>query len=128
MAGLVTGGWIGVTGLSAQDARPQPPAGEALADAPPPPPPGHGGHPILRLLDEDGDGLLSAAEVDRAPAVLMSFDRNSDGMLDEAELREALPPPPRMGDRRGERGGPERREDGGPGQRPPGPRGGMGHK
>jgi Ca2+-binding EF-hand superfamily protein len=65
---------------------------------------GRGGmmmNPLLRALDTDQDGKLSAAEIAAAPAALKTLDKNGDGMLDQEELR----PPMRGG--RGE--GRERR-------------------
>lgn len=49
---------------------------------------GFGGprHPLLMLLDEDRDGVLSAAEIDKAAAVLKKLDRNGDGKIAADEL------------------------------------------
>ena len=44
---------------------------------PPPPPPS----PLLKALDADGDGIISAAEIANAPAALKTFDKNGDGKL-----------------------------------------------
>ena len=52
------------------------------------------GHPMLRLLDGDGDGVLSAVEIQAMPRVMLAFDDNGDGALDENELHAAMPPPP----------------------------------
>lgn len=55
-------------------------------------------NPLLRALDTDKDGKLSAAEIAAAPASLKTLDKNGDGVLDEEELR-----PPMRG--RGPEGG-----------------------
>jgi outer membrane protein assembly factor BamB/Ca2+-binding EF-hand superfamily protein len=41
---------------------------------------------FLSGLDQDKDSALSAAELDRAPAVLQAMDKDQDGKLVEAEL------------------------------------------
>jgi Ca2+-binding EF-hand superfamily protein len=41
--------------------------------------------PVLRILDVDGDHIISAAEIANAPAVLMSLDLNHDGKLSPEE-------------------------------------------
>jgi uncharacterized protein YuzE len=43
-------------------------------------------HPILDVLDADGDGEISAAEIARAAAALRSLDISGDGMLTMREL------------------------------------------
>jgi predicted O-methyltransferase YrrM len=53
---------------------------------------------LFALIDADGDGKLSIAEVDAAPAKLRLRDSNEDGTLTPDEL-----PPPAAG--RGQRGG-----------------------
>lgn len=60
--------------------------------------------PIVTALDSDGNGELSAEEINNAVAALKTLDKNSDGVLDMSEM---MPP---------------RREGGGPGG-PPGMRG-----
>ena len=89
-----------------------------LATAQGPPPGGPGGpgggrpmNPVLRILDADNDGELSAAEMEKAPAALKALDRNSDGKLTDDELR---PTPPGGGPG----GGPGGRGPGGPGGGP----------
>jgi len=57
------------------------------------------GHPLMALGDIDGDGSLSAAEIQALPRQLLAFDENGDGALDEQELREAMPPPAPPSDR-----------------------------
>ena len=44
------------------------------------------GGPLMRALDADGDGELSAAEIAAAPAALKKLDRNGDGKLSGEEL------------------------------------------
>ncbi|MEM7032778.1 MAG: EF-hand domain-containing protein [Chloroflexota bacterium] len=41
---------------------------------------------LFNALDTDGDGQLSPAEIDAAPAVLRSLDKDGDGELNETEL------------------------------------------
>jgi len=43
-------------------------------------------NPVLRALDADGDGTISAAEIANAPAALRSIDANNDGVLTEDEV------------------------------------------
>ena len=64
------------------------------------------GHPLLDLMDLDQNGVLSAAEIQAMPKRLFAFDSNGDGVLDGAELREAMPPPPPPRGDRGEGMGP----------------------
>jgi Ca2+-binding EF-hand superfamily protein len=62
-------------------------------------PPGGGGpSPVLAALDANGDGELSAKEIDNAAAALRTLDKNKDGKLTRDEL---LPAP-----RDGGQGGP----------------------
>lgn len=65
--------------------------------------------PSMRILDADGDGVVSAAEIQQAAARFAKLDADGDGKLTEAEFRPAF-------------GGP-RREGGGPGGGPGGPGG-----
>ena len=44
------------------------------------------GGPLMRLLDTDRDGELSAAEINSAPAVLKAADQNKDGKLTPEEV------------------------------------------
>lgn len=50
---------------------------------------GFGGqfNPVLRALDENKDGELSADEIKNAAAALKALDKNSDGKLSAEELR-----------------------------------------
>jgi YHYH protein len=65
----------------------------------PMPGPGQGGpggfrpppHPVMLVLDRDGNGVLSPEEIAGASGALMSLDRDGDGTLSDDELR---PPPP----------------------------------
>lgn len=41
---------------------------------------------ILEALDADHDHSLSAEEIQNAPTVLLSFDKDKDGVLDQSEL------------------------------------------
>ena len=63
---------------------------------------------IIRALDVDGDGILSAKEIANAPASLKKLDRNGDGQLTPDEYLG-----PRGG---GGGGGPRGGGGGGPGQ------------
>ncbi len=66
-----------------------PPGGEFMDVMAPPP----GPHPVLILLDADGDRVLSASEIADAAKVILAMDANQDGVVDEQELAAALPPP-----------------------------------
>lgn len=90
---------------------------------------GRGGaqNPIVRALDTDGDGKLSAQEITNASTGLKTLDTDGDGKLSREELR---PPggqrgagtvPDRPGAPRGEEGRGEARR--GPGDRGPAERG-----
>ena len=46
--------------------------------------------PILAVLDADGDGELSAKEIDNAAAALRTLDKNKDGKLTRDELLPAF--------------------------------------
>jgi hypothetical protein len=81
--------------------------------APHHPAPGSGtpafrGHPLVRVMDLDRDGALSATEVTQAPITLGGLDTDGDGSLSAAELH-----PHRGGPRR-----PDRASTPGPDQRP----------
>ena len=49
-------------------------------------------HPIIRVLDADRDGEISAAELANAPTALKALDTDGDGKISGAELRPAPPP------------------------------------
>jgi Ca2+-binding EF-hand superfamily protein len=46
--------------------------------------------PLLRAMDTNQDGALSAAEIAGAGAALKTLDKNGDGMLSGEELRPAM--------------------------------------
>jgi len=62
---------------------------------------GHGGHghhdgprpgqPVIRVLDNDHDGEISATELANAPSNLIALDLNSDGTVTAEELRPSRP-------------------------------------
>jgi len=64
--------------------------------------------PVLRALDADGDGELSASEIADASKALAKLDRNSDGKLS----REEIGPPPRGPQGRPSEGNPTTRPGG----------------
>jgi hypothetical protein len=43
--------------------------------------PGRGGHPIVRVLDADKDGTISAAEIANAAKAILTLDSNGDGKI-----------------------------------------------
>jgi hypothetical protein len=77
---------------------------------------GHPGHeprpkpPIIRALDANGDGAISAEEIQGATAALKTLDKNGDGQLTREEF--AFPP---RGDRSGAEGRRPRRHGPQPG-------------
>jgi len=121
--------------------------GVAIAVAQPPGGPGGGPgglfggrppSPVIKALDDDQDGVISAEELKNAGAALAALDQNKDGKLTEEEIRPQGPGggpgergpggPPGAGGGPGERGpggrppgGP--RGEGGPGRGPRGPGG-----
>ena len=56
--------------------------------------------PLMKALDADGDGVISAAEIKNASKALMSLDKDGDGKLSDEETR-----PPRPEGFRGRPGG-----------------------
>jgi Ca2+-binding EF-hand superfamily protein len=46
---------------------------------------------VLKALDADGDGVLSASEIADASKALAKFDKNGDGKIDREELLAAAP-------------------------------------
>lgn len=55
--------------------------------------PGRGpiGQPVVRAVDANRDGVLSAEEIQAAPQALKALDQDHDGVLSAAELRPARP-------------------------------------
>lgn len=87
--------------IEGDELRPLPPPdcdGAPPDDQGPPPPEARDGRgprrvpPILRALDLDQDGTLSAAEIANASAALLKLDQNGDGQL---IVKEFAPRPPR---------------------------------
>ena len=77
--------------------------------------------PLLRVLDADHDGIISAEEIDKAPDALQTLDKNKDGKLMPDEFlgpKPAGPPPgePRKFGESGKKAG----ERPFPGQKPQG--------
>ena len=77
--------------------------------------------PLLRVLDADQDGIISAEEIDKAPDALLTLDKNKDGKLMPDEFlgpKPAGPPPgePRKFGESGKKAG----ERPFPGQKPQG--------
>jgi predicted O-methyltransferase YrrM len=71
-------------------------------------------NPILRLLDTNADGTLSADEINAAAAKLKELDTSQDGQLTMEELRDLMP----FGGGRGPQGGFPPGGPGGPGRGP----------
>ena len=46
--------------------------------------------PVVQALDTDGDGELSAKEIENATAALKTLDKDKDGKLSSEELRPSL--------------------------------------
>ena len=59
--------------------------------------------PLMMALDANNDGVISAEEINNAPAALRKLDKNGDGKLTEDELRPNFAEGP--GGRRGEGAG-----------------------
>ena len=62
--------------------------------------------PVMMALDADGDGELSAKEIENAPARLKTLDKDKDGKLSAEELRRPADPavrPPEVGRGHGRR-------------------------
>lgn len=47
-------------------------------------------NPLFAALDANGDGVIDADEIKRAPELLKKLDRNGDGRLSEDEVRPAF--------------------------------------
>ncbi|MFM8583584.1 MAG: hypothetical protein ACKOFW_19140, partial [Planctomycetaceae bacterium] len=43
--------------------------------------------PLMKSLDANGDGVISAEEIENAAAALKKLDKNGDGKLSDEELR-----------------------------------------
>jgi hypothetical protein len=52
---------------------------------------GRGGHPVVRVLDADKNGEISAAELANAPAVILALDKNAHGTVTMDEFRPERP-------------------------------------
>ncbi|MFZ9837361.1 MAG: hypothetical protein ACO3JJ_02445 [Opitutaceae bacterium] len=76
------------------------------------------GHPLMRVMDLDRDGALSATELTQAPITLGGLDTDGDGVLSTAEIH-----PHRGGPRR-----PAQTAAPAPDQRPGRPAGGGQHR
>ena len=61
--------------------------------------------PIVSALDENGDGEISAEEIENSVAALKALDKNGDGVLKSDELQ---PDMSRMRSSQGQRGGQSR--------------------
>ncbi|UCF32892.1 MAG: hypothetical protein JSV78_11225 [Phycisphaerales bacterium] len=96
---------VGIVGIAlAQDSGApnavQAGANEGEPAAPPVPcdRPMHRGEPgpragcLMRVLDADKDGTLSAEEIANASAALLTLDQDGDGALSDEELRPPRPP------------------------------------
>jgi Ca2+-binding EF-hand superfamily protein len=51
-------------------------------------------HPLEEALDKDGNGELSADELNNAPEAIAALDQNKDGQIDPEELRPRFDPGP----------------------------------
>ncbi len=78
--------------LSHKELMPPPPKPPKDSTKPPGPPPPPGPPIILKALDLDKDGALSAAEIEDAPLSLKILDKNGDGTISKAELKPGPPP------------------------------------
>ena len=58
-----------------------------------PPPPARPVPPLVKALDIDADGSLSAAELESAPQSLQALDKDGDGIISPEELHPPGPPP-----------------------------------
>jgi hypothetical protein len=71
-------------------------------------PPLLGAGPLIKALDSDGDGKLSATEIANASKALLSLDANGDGALSQEEFAPKLDGTREMiADRIGDGAGPE---------------------
>lgn len=74
--------------LSRKEMAPRPPQGRKPQGPPPP----KGPPVLLRALDLDKDGVLSAAEIEDAPLSLAVLDTDEDGSVSREEMRPGKPP------------------------------------
>src|SRR3954470_21116790 len=85
---LSLGAAFGLTAaLSAQTGAPRGPGGGGPGRGPGGP---GRGHPIVRALDADKDGTISAAEIANAAKAILTLDANGDGKIN----KEDAPVPP----------------------------------
>ena len=75
--------------LTRKELLPRPPKDKTKQ---PPPPAPKGPSPLMRALDLNKDGALSAAEIEDAPLSLASLDKNADGTISRKELNPGKPP------------------------------------
>ena len=75
--------------LTRKELLPRPPKDKTKQ---PPPPAPKGPSPLMRALDLDKDGILSADEIVDAPLSLASLDKNDDGTISRRELHPGKPP------------------------------------
>jgi hypothetical protein len=92
---LTLGATLGLTSaLVAQTTDTHPPRGSGGGGPGRPGGPGGrgpgGGHPIVRVLDVDKDGTISASEIAGASAAILTLDANGDGKI----TKEDAPVPP----------------------------------
>lgn len=73
------------------------PKGEKSERPDGPPPGDRPVPPLIKALDADGDGTISASELADAPESLKSLDKDGDGELSPEEIRPQGPPPGRGG-------------------------------
>lgn len=71
--------------------------------------------PLMMVLDKNGDGELSPAEMKNAPALLKELDRNKDGQIVRDEIRAFMMSRMRGGGQPGQRPGGGSGRGGGPG-------------
>ena len=78
--------------LSRKEICPPPPKKPTTAEAAPQPPKPKGPPIILKALDLDKDGALSAEEIAGAALSLATLDADSDGAISKDELKPGKPP------------------------------------
>jgi hypothetical protein len=60
--------------------------------------------PVMTALDENKDGVISAAEIQNAEKALTALDKNGDGKIDGNELRPSFGGPGGFGGRSSSKG------------------------